>query len=83
MGALSRLPFGTLAPILSAFGYQCVPIEPGTKAPGSNGWQTPRPPDHYLPRCARWGVGILTATTPAIDLDIRDAGLVRILIRLA
>jgi hypothetical protein len=79
----SRWPFGPLAPILSGLGYQCVPIEPGTKAPGSNGWQTPCPVEQYLPRCAKWGVGVLTAHTPAIDLDIRDAGLIKIVIRLA
>ena len=81
---LSRAPFSVLAPILADFGYQCVPIRPGTKAPdGIKGWQEPRSPDHYRPRCADWGVGILTATTPAIDLDIRDRGVVKLLIRLA
>jgi Bifunctional DNA primase/polymerase, N-terminal len=79
----SRLPFGTLGPVLAELGYRCVPIEPGTKSPGSTGWQSPRTVDEYLPRCARWGIGVLTAHTPAIDLDIRDSGLVKILIHLA
>jgi hypothetical protein len=81
---LSRATFSELAPILADFGYHVVPIRPGSKAPeGIAGWQTPRAPDYYLPRHGDWATGILTATSPAIDLDIRDRGIVKMLIRLA
>jgi hypothetical protein len=78
------MTFGVDAPILAGLGHSCVPIKPFTKAPeGIPGWQKPRSPVDYLPECGDWGTGVLTATTPAIDLDIRDRGIVRILIRLA
>jgi Bifunctional DNA primase/polymerase, N-terminal len=75
-------PFGVVAPFLADYGYHPVPIKPGFKAPLLDDWQTPKGIGHYLPRCARWGTGILTATCPAVDLDIRDKELVRVLIRL-
>jgi len=75
--------FGDLAPYLADYGYRPVPIKPGFKAPLLDDWQAGYPPDHYLPRCATWGIGILTATCPAVDLDIRDRALVRVLIELA
>ena len=75
--------FGELAPILADFGYSPVPIRPGAKAPMIEDWQAGHPPEHYLPRYADWGTGILTATCPALDLDIRDRELVRVLIELA
>jgi hypothetical protein len=77
------MTFGALACVLADLGYQPVPIKPGGKSPDIKGWQEPRSPDHYLPRCSDWRLGILTARSPAIDLDIRDAGIVRLLIRLA
>jgi hypothetical protein len=83
MSAFIKTPFGELAPYLADYGYQPVPIRPGGKAPLLDDWQAGHPPPHYLPRCAAWGTGILTATCPAIDLDIRDKELVRALIRLA
>jgi hypothetical protein len=76
-------PFAVVAPYLYDFGYLPVPIKPGFKAPLIDGWQAGHPPDHYLPQCASWGTGILTAGCPAIDLDIRDRELVRVLIELA
>jgi hypothetical protein len=85
--------FAEMAPILELRGYQPVPIKPGFKAPMLDDWQTPRPPEYYLPHrnpdtgkvtdCRSWGTGILTATCPAIDLDIRDRELVRVLLELA
>jgi len=78
-----KATFGELAPYLADYGYSPVPIRPGAKAPMIDGWQAEHPPDHYLPEGADWGTGILTATCPALDLDIRDRELVRILIDVA
>jgi hypothetical protein len=83
LSSFPKAPFGAIAPYLADFGYSPVPIKPGFKAPMSDDWQTPRSPDHYLPRCAHWGTGILTANCPAVDLDIRDRELVRVLLELA
>jgi hypothetical protein len=93
MGAFVKAPFGELAPYLADFGYFSVPIKPGFKAPLLDDWQAGHAPDHYLPHvnpengtvtdCRRWGTGILTVTCPAVDLDIRDHELVRVLIELA
>jgi hypothetical protein len=76
-------PFGVVAPFLYDFGYLPVPIKPTFKAPMIDDWQAGHPPDHYLPQCASWGTGILTAGCPAVDLDIRDREVVRALIWLA
>jgi hypothetical protein len=83
VSAFLKEPFGELAPFLADYGYQPVPIKPGFKAPLLDDWQAGHPVEHWLPRCASWGTGILTATCPAIDLDIRDREIVRALIRLA
>jgi Bifunctional DNA primase/polymerase, N-terminal len=93
VSAFTKAPFCELAPYLADYGYRPVPIKPGFKAPMLNDWQTGHAPEHYLPHrdpstgkvtdCSRWGTGILTATCPAVDLDIKDRELVRILIELA
>jgi hypothetical protein len=83
MSAFLAAPFAELAPFLVDFGYRPVPICPGAKAPLIEGWQQDHSPSHYLPRCADWGTGILTRTCPAVDLDIRDKEIVRVLIELA
>jgi hypothetical protein len=83
MSALAKRPFASVAPFLAEYGYSPVPIKPGYKAPLLGDWQAGHPPNHYLPRCAAWGTGILTRNCPAIDLDIRDRELVRVLIELA
>jgi hypothetical protein len=83
MGAFLKATFGEIASYLADYGYQPVPIRPGAKAPMIDDWQAGHPVDYYLPQCADWGTGILTATCPAIDLDIRDRELVRILINLS
>jgi hypothetical protein len=83
VSAFVKAPFGQVAPFLADYGYQPVPIKPGFKAPLIDGWQDGHPPGHYLPQCARWGTGILTATCPAVDLDIKDRAVVRVLIELA
>jgi Bifunctional DNA primase/polymerase, N-terminal len=80
---MSARTFSEWAPWLADFGYEPVPIQPGTKAPTLPGWQAGHPPDHYLPRCTDWGVGILCRTTPAIDLDVRSRPLVRLMVELA
>ena len=83
MSAFVRAPFGQVAPPLEAAGYQPVPIRPGGKAPMLDDWQAAHPVAHWLPRCASWGTGLLTATTPAIDIDVKDRELVRALLGLA
>jgi len=93
MSAFTKGTFGELAPYLEDFSYQPVPIKLGFKAPMLDDWQAGHPPDHYLPHrdpvtgkvtdCRRWGTGILTRNAPAVDLDIRDRELVRVLIELA
>jgi Bifunctional DNA primase/polymerase, N-terminal len=93
MSAFMKAAFGELAPYLADYGYDPVPIKPGFKAPLLDDWQTSHPPDHYLPHrdpvsgkvtdCQRWGTGILTVSCPAVDLDIRDREIVRVLIDLA
>jgi hypothetical protein len=83
VSAFTKAPYGQLAGYLEDYGYRPVPIKPGFKAPLLDGWQAGHPRSHYLPRCASWGTGILTATCPAIDLDIRDRELVRVLLELA
>lgn len=62
---------------LLANGYHIVPIRPGGKAPGFDGWEKSRATKDQL---TEWlnnghrlaGVGILTKNTPAIDIDVRD-----------
>jgi hypothetical protein len=84
--------FGDLAHYLADAGYEPVPIRPGHKAPMLADWQVPQAPSYYLPHrdpdtgkvtdCCRWGIGLLAARTPAVDLDIRDREVVRVLFRL-
>ena len=84
-GYPSRLTFGDLAPILAGCGYQLRADQARHEgARGDRRLDQPRPPDD-VPAAVRrnWGTGMLTAHTPAIDLDVRDKGIVRILLRLA
>lgn len=93
MSAFLKAPFAEVAPYLHDFGFHPVPIPPGKKGPLVGGWQTPQPPDHYLPYrnpengwvkdCSRCGTGILAAACPAPDIDIRDREIVRVMIALA
>jgi hypothetical protein len=93
VSAFIAATFGELAPFLADYGYAPVPIRPGAKAPMIDDWQAGHPPDHYLPHrdpdsgkvtdCSKWGTGILTRTCPAVDLDIRDKEVVRVLVELA
>jgi hypothetical protein len=92
VSAFTAALFGELAPYLADYGYHPVPIKPGFKAPLLDDWQAGHPPGYYLPHrdpttgkttdCRRWGTGILTATCPAVDLDIKDRELVRVLLEL-
>jgi hypothetical protein len=78
----SNLPewaFGRLAPDLEARGFQPIPIttpdptDPAAgKRPAVPGWQIYRPVADRLSDFAGCSVGILTALTPAIDIDVRD-----------
>jgi DNA-binding cell septation regulator SpoVG len=83
VSAILKVPFGELAPFLADYGYEPVPIRPGAKAPMIDDWQAGHLPNHYLPQYASWGTGILTRSCPAVDLDVRDKELVRVLIELA
>lgn len=63
-------------------GYQVVPIPLGTKGPVIKDWlnKWPRTPADAVAMARRHrtdGVGIIARETPAIDLDILDAGIVR------
>jgi hypothetical protein len=83
MSAFIKAPFGQLAGYLEDYGYHPVPIKPGFKAPMVDDWPAGHPRSHYLPRCASWGTGILTETSPAVDLDIKDREVVRALLDVA
>lgn len=58
-------------------GYNIVPIEPGRKGPGDDGWQNRNASSKLL---EKWlaegrgshGVGIITKNTPAVDIDVPD-----------
>ena len=60
-------------------GYPIIPIKAGLKHPGFGGWQNTAADDadlsDWLSRGFK-GVGILTAQTPAVDLDILDETIV-------
>lgn len=64
-------------PTLLERGYTVVPIQPGKKAPGFDGWQKAKPSKEQLTGWlkegfAHAGVGILTKWTCAIDIDCHD-----------
>lgn len=66
-------------------GYNIVPIVPGAKRPSVKNWPQHAANDavyHDLIKRghANDGVGILTALTPAIDIDVHDASIVEKLI---
>ena len=84
MSALAPWSFGRAGPVLEANGFSVLPIslphpsDPnlGKKPPSSlSDWSTPAPVASRLPRYAACGTGILTATTPAVDIDVRHAEL--------
>lgn len=58
-------------------GYNIVPIMPGKKAPGFDGWQKTQATkvllkDWLKSGYSNSGVGVLTKFTPAVDIDVRD-----------
>ena len=70
--------FGSTAITLELNGFQPIPITPPNphdpqagKRPAVENWQNFRPVAERLPRYARCGTGLLTATTPAVDIDVR------------
>jgi hypothetical protein len=76
--------FGHCGPILEANGLQPIPIslphpsdpDLGKKPPGTlEAWSRATLVATRLPRYAGCGTGILTATTPAVDIDARHAEL--------
>src|SRR3954469_11800067 len=65
-----------------ANGYPIIPIPPGGKRPGFDNWQschaTPTMVRHWVGNgFANAGVGIISATVSAIDLDIMNSDLAR------
>lgn len=77
--SLPTWAFGHLAPGLEACGFQAIPItlpDPADatagKRPALPGWQIYRPVADLLSTCAGCGIGLLTAMTPAIDIDVHD-----------
>ncbi|GEM_PF-6057092 len=68
-------------PSLLANGYDIIPIRPGGKWPNLKGWRTVKVDRKLLDewiagRFKRYGVGIRTDYTPAIDIDCYDPAFV-------
>ena len=66
-------------------GYPIVPIMPGSKYPGFDGWQSTEANETLLAKWlsnghAKSGVGVLTRTVPAVDLDVHDPEIIEQLI---
>jgi len=67
--------FREKGPGLVQLGYEIVPIRPGEKRPaGGNGWQKRDfgPAASHGRKYGNHGVGIKTAKTPVVDIDIID-----------
>ena len=78
MSAPPPLPpwaFARHAPRLAALGYSPIPIIPRQKRPPFEGWQQGGQVAGWLPRYAGHGVGVLSRSTPALDIDVTNAGL--------
>jgi hypothetical protein len=65
--------FDTIATVLVENGYRPIPVPFGKKGGGLTNWQKYQFAAGDLEKFNGWGVGILTANTPAIDIDVRDA----------
>jgi hypothetical protein len=85
-------PFGEMAPLLIKIGYQPVPLYPGTKRPAVTGWPDYAfsPSDDFSRpfrfggvRYPRYETGIICGETIGLDIDVRDARMVRKLLALA
>jgi hypothetical protein len=73
-------------PLALRNGYEIIPIKPGTKRPPFDEWEDIRANARQLQRWLdhgreRNGVGILARKTPLVDIDCRDAGMVKKMIR--
>ena len=66
------------AAVLVENGYAPIPIGPGTKKPpaGFTDWPQYQFDPGDAERYADHGIGLLTATTPAVDIDVNDADVV-------
>jgi len=67
-------------PLVVRNGYRLVLVKPRDKAPAFDGWQQQTLTErqvlqHVQQRRAEWSVGIVTDTTPAVDIDSLDRGL--------
>jgi hypothetical protein len=78
----AALSYEDAAPLLKDRGFAPVPIRRGTKAPRPDNWQAGDPGD-WERRFKREHVGLLTASTPAVDIDVRDEAAALALDRLA
>jgi hypothetical protein len=63
---------------LVANGYRVIPVKAGEKRPGINGWQESHATPGMVRKWAKEGfangnIGIVTASNPAIDIDVYDA----------
>ena len=75
--------FGLHAERLAAYGYDVIPISlptdggnsPGKRPAQSQGWTAGLRREAW-PAFARYGVGVLTRNTPALDIDVLDPWLV-------
>lgn len=66
-------------------GYPIIPIKPNSKTPSGKGWQRIKCNSEMLKKWLEeneeYGVGVLTATTPCIDIDVPDAAAVDAVIK--
>jgi putative DNA primase/helicase len=60
------------AGLLAAKGYQVVPVKPGEKRPAVSKWQEYQFASADQASHAGCGIGLLTARTPAVDVDVSD-----------
>ena len=62
-------------------GYRIVPIQPGAKYPIDKDWeinarhQTEDDVERFVDERSCYGIGIITAFNPAVDIDVRDGKL--------
>jgi hypothetical protein len=68
---MSAATFGNLAPVLAENGYRPVPIRKGQKRPVPDGWQNYQFTEADAAKYRTCGVGIITGTVGAIDIDVR------------
>lgn len=72
---MQRRDYGHVADKLLSNGYQPIPIKPKNKRPAVPDWSaevTPTKVTAWQAAYPQCGVGLLTANTPAIDIDVLD-----------